>query len=367
MMIWCIITAAITAICIDLMFAPLRAAAMRRRAQRQAKNKMTNEKAYLIKNLKDPKIEKAPTRDGYGKGLVDAGEKDGRIVVLCADLAESTRSHWFKEKFPDRFIELGVAEQNMATVAAGLANYGKIPFMSSYAVFSPGRNNEQIRTTISLNILPVKICGAHAGVSVGPDGATHQALEDIALMRVQPNMTVIVPCDAVEARKATTAAAFCCVGPTYLRFGRSKTPIFTTEKTPFEIGKAEVFREGKDATIAGCGAVLHNALVAAEELSEEGIEAEVINSHTIKPLDNETIINSVKKTKAIVSVEEHQIAGGLGSAIAEMLSQNFPVPQEFIGVHDRFGESGDPDELINAFGMGVEDIKKAVKKVIGRK
>ncbi|MCX6813812.1 MAG: transketolase family protein [Candidatus Azambacteria bacterium] len=298
--------------------------------------------------------------------MVDAGEKDERVVVLCADLAESTRCHWFKEKFPDRYIEVGVAEQNMVTVASGLANYGKIPFISSYAVFSPGRNNEQIRTTISLSKLPVKICGAHAGVSVGPDGATHQALEDIALMRVQPNMTVLVPCDAIEARKATLAAAF-YDGPVYVRFGREKSPVFTTDKTPFEIGKAIVFREGKDVTIAGCGILLYNVLVAAEELSKEGIEAEVINSHTIKPLDAETILNSIKKTRAIVTVEEHQIMGGFGSAVAEALSQYFPAPQEFIGVRDRFGESGEPDELIEALGMGVKDIKAAVLKVIKRK
>ncbi|HEY4494828.1 MAG TPA: transketolase C-terminal domain-containing protein [Candidatus Paceibacterota bacterium] len=324
-----------------------------------------NKAAFLIEDLLKP--EKVPTRDGYGKGLVELGEKDDRVVVLCADLAESTRSHWFKEKFPERYIELGVAEQNMATIAAGLANYGKIPFISSYAVFSPGRNNEQIRTTVALNNMPVKIAGAHAGISVGPDGATHQALEDIALMRVQPNMTVIVPCDAIETRKATIASVDCCSGPVYLRFGREKSPVFTTEKTPFEIGKAIVLREGKDLTIVGCGALLYNALLAAEELSKEGIEAAVINSHTIKPLDVATILNSVKKTKAVVTVEEHQVAGGLGSAIAEALSQHFPAPQEFIGVHDRFGESGEPDELIEAFGMGVKDIKAAVLRVIKRK
>ena len=325
---------------------------------------MINKDAYLIEDLLSP--EKVPTRDGFGKGLVDAGEKDDRVVVLCADLAESTRSHWFKEKFPDRYIEIGVAEQNMATIAAGLANYGKIPFITSYAVFSPGRNNEQIRTTISLNNLPVKICGAHAGISVGPDGATHQALEDIALMRVQPRMTVIVPCDAIEARKATFVAAF-LPGPVYIRFGREKSPVFTTEKTPFEIGKAIILREGKDATIISCGMLLYNALIAAEELSKEGIEATVINSHTVKPLDIETIVNSIKETKAAVTVEEHQIAGGLGSAIAEALSQHFPAPQEFVGVHDRFGESGEPDELVEAFGMGVKDIKAAILRVIKRK
>ncbi len=324
-----------------------------------------NKKAFLIEDL--AKAEKVPTRDGYGKGLIELGGKNERVVVLCADLAESTRSHWFKEKFPERFIELGVAEQNMATIAAGLANYGKIPFIASYAVFSPGRNNEQIRTTISLNNLPVKICGAHAGISVGPDGATHQALEDIALMRVQPRMTVIVPCDALEAQKATIASVDCCEGPVYLRFGRDKSPVVTTEKTPFEIGKAIIFKEGKDATIIGCGMLLYNALIAAEKLSKEGVEVEVINSHTVKPLDTETILNSVKKTGAVVTVEEHQIAGGLGSAVSEALSQNFPAPQEFICVRDRFGESGEPDELIEAFGMGVKDIKAAVLKVIKRK
>ncbi|OGD24916.1 transketolase [Candidatus Azambacteria bacterium RIFCSPHIGHO2_01_FULL_40_24] len=331
-----------------------------------------NKEVFLIEDLL--KAEKIPTRDGYGKGLVDLGEKDERVVVLCADLAESTRSHWFKEKFPERYIELGVAEQNMATVAAGLANYGKIPFISSYAVFSPGRNNEQIRTTISLNNLPVKICGAHAGISVGPDGATHQALEDIALMRIQPRMTVIVPCDAIEARKATNASVLCCDGPVYLRFGREKSPVFTTLKTPFEIGKAIVLRNPSinsgqvaDVTIVGCGMLLYNVLIAAEELSKEGIEATVINSHTIKPLDIATILNSIKETKAVVTVEEHQVAGGLGSAVAEALSQHFPAPQEFIGVHDRFGESGEPDELIEAFGMGIKNIKAAVLRVIKRK
>lgn len=328
---------------------------------------MINEGVKLVENLFDKsKLEMIPTRDGYGKGMVEAGEKDQRVVVLSADLTESTRSHWFAEKFPERFIQMGVAEQNMATVASGMANYGKIPFISSYAVFSPGRNNEQIRTTISLNNVPVKIGGAHAGISVGPDGATHQALEDIALMRVQPNMVVLVPCDVIEARKATVAAAF-NGKPTYIRFGREKSPVFTTEETPFEIGRAEIFREGGDAAIIGCGMLLHNALLAAEELSKEGIECMVINSHTVKPLDEKTIIEAAQKTGAVVSVEEHQINGGLGSAIAETLSRNFPVPQEYIGVQNRFGESGNPDELIEIFGMGVSAIKEAVKKVIARK
>ncbi len=314
----------------------------------------------------DAKLEQVPTRDGYGKGLLKAGEQDERVVVLCADLAESTRSLEFKEKFPTRFIEMGVAEQNMAVVASGLANYGKIPFMSSYAAFSPGRNNEQIRTNIALNNVPVKIAGAHAGISVGPDGATHQALEDIALMRVQPNMIVVVPCDAVEAEKATISAAT-NGKPTYLRFGREKSAVFTTAGTPFQIGKAEIYREGSDCTIIGCGMLLYNALIAAEELSKEGIECSVINNHTIKPLDTETIISAARTSGAVVSVEEHQVNGGLGSAIAETLSKNYPVPQEFIGVQDRFGESGTADELIEACGLGVAHIKEAVKKSIARK
>ena len=328
---------------------------------------MINAAAKLADNLfEKDKLEMTATRDGYGLGLIEAGKKDERVVVLCADLTESTRSEGFAKKFPERFIQMGVAEQNMAVVASGLANYGKIPFISSYAAFSPGRNNEQIRTNISINNVPVKIAGAHAGISVGPDGATHQALEDITLMRVQPNMVVVVPCDAEEARKATVAAAF-NNKPTYIRFGREKSAVLTTQSTPFEIGKAITLRNGKDCAIIGCGMLLYNALVAAEELSKEGIECMVINSHTVKPLDEATIVEAAKQCGAIVSIEEHQVAGGLGSAIAECLARNYPVPQEFIGVQDRFGESGKPDELIEVFGMGVESIKEAVKKVISRK
>jgi len=325
---------------------------------------MINPKAKLIEDLTKPEM--AATRDGYGKGLVMAGEQDERVVVLCADLTESTRSQAFKDKFPERFVEIGVAEQNLALVASGMANYGKIPFISSYATFSPGRNNEQIRTNISINNVPVKIAGAHAGISVGPDGATHQALEDIALMRVQPNMTVIVPCDAIEAEKATIAAAF-NGKPTYIRFGREKSAVFTTKDTPFEIGRAETLREGKDVTIVACGMLLHEALLAAEELSSEGIECLVINSHTVKPLDEKTIIEAAQTTGAVVSVEEHQVNGGLGSAISELLAKNHPVPQEFIGIQDRFGESGTASELIKAFGLDKDSIKSAVRKVISRK
>src|SRR3989344_2100403 len=314
------------------------------------------------------KPEMVPTRDGFGKGLVEAAEKDERIVALCADLTESTRMHWFAEKFPERFTEIGVAEQNLATVAAGLANYGKIPFIASYATFSPGRNNEQIRTTIAINNVPVKIVGSHAGVSVGPDGATHQALEDIALMRVMPNMIVLSPCDAEEARKATLAAAE-WNDPVYIRLGREKTPVMTTSETPFKIGKAEVFWESDDPQVAlfATGPLLYNALAAAKELEEDGIGTIVLNSPTIKPLDEQAIVAAAKRTGAVVSVEEHQIAGGFGSAVAELLAQECPTPQEFIGVRDSFGQSGNPQELIAHYGMDVLHIREAVRKVISRK
>ena len=330
---------------------------------------MINKEAQLVENIFDRKaLLMKPTRDGYGEGVVEAGEKDERVVVLCADLAESTRSHWFKEKFPDRYIELGVAEQNLATVASGLANYGKIPFIASYAAFSPGRNNEQIRTTISLNNVPVKVCGMHAGVSVGPDGATHQQLEDIALMRVQPNMTVIVPADKEEARKATLAAAV-LPKPVYLRFARSDTPVFTTKDTPFEIGKAQIIWEDENPEVAiiACGPLVYSALRAAHSLSDEGVSTIVLNNHTVKPMDNDAIISAAQKAGAVVTVEEHQIAGGMGSAVAEILVAHNPVPMEFIGVHDQFGQSGTPDELIEHYGMGVDSIKEAIMKAKARK
>lgn len=330
---------------------------------------MINPDAHIVDNWLDKDaLESKSTRDGYGKGVVEAGEKDERVVVLCADLAESTRSHLFKEKFPERYIEIGVAEQNLATVAAGLAVYGKIPFITSYAAFSPGRNNEQIRTTISLNNVPVKICGMHAGVSVGPDGATHQQLEDIALMQAQPNMTVVVPCDVEEARKATLVGAF-TDKPLYLRFARANTPVITTPNSPFEIGKAILLwkGEGAQASIVVCGNLAYNALIAAHELQQEGIAVSVINNHTVKPMDRETIVSAAKETGAMVTVEEHQVTCGMGSTVANILSQEYPVPIEFIGVHDQFGQSGDPEELILHYGMGVSSIKDAVRKVISRK
>ncbi len=330
---------------------------------------MLNKDAHVKEDIFDEnKLEMGATRDGFGKGVVEAGEKDDRVVVLCADLSESTRSHWFQERFPDRYIEIGVAEQNLATVASGMAVYGKIPFITSYAVFNPGRNNEQIRTTITLNDVPVKVCGMHAGVSVGPDGATHQQLEDIAIMRVQPNMTVIVPADAEEARKATLIGAF-TDKPLYLRFAREKTPIFTTKDSPFEIGKANIIWESKkpEVAIIVCGNVLYNALLAAKELEEKGIGTIVVNNHTIKPMDTSTIVSVAKKTNAIVTVEEHQIAGGMGSAVAEELSKEYPVPIEFVGVKDQFGQSGEPKELIEHYGLGSNSIQKAVIKVQKRK
>ncbi|MFA7309310.1 MAG: transketolase C-terminal domain-containing protein [Candidatus Paceibacterota bacterium] len=311
------------------------------------------------------------TRDGFGKGLVEAADADERVIALCADLSESTRMLEFQKKYPARFIEVGVAEQNLAALGAGFAAYGKIPFITSYATFSPGRNNEQIRTTIALNNVPVKIIGSHAGVSVGPDGATHQALEDIALMRVQPNMTVLSPCDAEEARKATIAAAQ-FDGPVYMRLGREKTPVMTSQDTLFTIGKANVLWQPhgdtvRQVAIFATGPLLHNALLAARELEATGIPVSVINIHTIKPLDTETIVREARAAGAVVTVEEHQVAGGLGSAIAELLSQECPVPIEFIGVHDQFGQSGEPKELIAHYGMDPEHVYAAAKKAVARK
>ncbi len=319
-----------------------------------------------MRGLFSSKIEQAPTRDGFGRGLVDAGKKDPNVVVLCADLTESTRSLYFKETFPDRFVQLGVSEQSMASIAAGMAMAGKVPFISSYACFSPGRNWEQIRTTVALNNVNVKIAGAHAGVSVGPDGATHQMVEDIAIMRVMPNMRVMVPCDALETRKATLAAA-ALAGPTYLRFAREKSPIFTTEKTPFKFGRAETFRFGSDLTILACGPLVYEAIKAAEYLSKKGIEARVLNIHTIKPLDEKAIIQAAKETGAIVTVEEAQGAGGLGGGVAETLGRTVPTPLEIVGMPDRFGESGEPPELLEGFGLTAPFIAMAALRAFKRK
>jgi transketolase len=331
---------------------------------------MLNPKLKLNPKLFMDDVEQVPIRKGFGTGLKIAGEKDANIVALCADLTESTQMHVFKERFPERFIEMGVAEQNLVTVASGMAAMGKIPFASSYAMFSPGRNWEQIRTTIAYNDRKVVIVGSHAGISVGPDGGTHQAIEDIAIMRVMPNMSVVSPCDSIEAEKATQAIAQNEL-PTYLRLAREKTPIMTTSETPFEIGKAQIFWEPDHGIahvgVIATGALVHKALMAARELEKKGIKTKVMNLATIKPLDMEAIIALAKETKAIVTVEEHQIAGGMGSAVAEVLAQQFPVPIEFIGVHDLFGQSGTPEQLIEHYGMGQRKIEEAIVKVLNRK
>lgn len=319
--------------------------------------------AKLHPKLGRKNVEMIATRDGYGKGIVEAGKKDPHVVVLCCDLTESTRSHWFAETFPERFVEVGVAEQNMAGMAAGMALNGKVPFISSYAVFSPGRNWDQVRVSICYNRANVKVAGAHAGISVGPDGATHQALEDIAIARVLPNMTVIVPCDAEETRKATLAAA-ARRGPVYIRFGREKTALMTTAQTPFTIGKVQLFKDGKDVTLLATGSLLYQTVLAAQELQAEGIDAQVVNCHTIKPFDDKGVLALVRKTGAVVTVEEHQIHGGLRAAVAESLAAQFPVPVRAVGMPDAFGESGTPTELLEKYGMTVEAIVKQAREAI---
>lgn len=344
---------------------------------------MLNPLQKLNQKVFDTEVEQVPIRKGFGEGLLAAGTADKNVVGLCADLTDSTMMNMFKAKFPERFFEMGIAEQSMASMASGMAAMGKIPFIASYAMFSPGRNWEQIRTTICYNDVPVKIAGSHAGVSVGPDGGTHQAIEDIALTRIIPRMVVISPCDAIEARKATIAAAQ-TKNPTYIRLAREKTPIITTDASPFEIGKAQVVFEpmsgmmpdgsaneprplAPTAAIIATGALLHKALVVAREFETQGIGVLVVNLSTIKPLDTVAVIDAARRAGAVVTVEEHQIAGGMGSAVAECLAANHPVPIEFVGVADRFGQSGTPDELIEHYGMGVADIKKAVSKVMARK
>jgi transketolase len=305
---------------------------------------------YLVKDVLSKDLLKEPIRKGFGRGLLNAGKINGNIVAACADLTESTQMSLFKAEFPERFIEVGVAEQNLVTVGAGLAAMGKIPFVSSYAAFSPGRNWEQIRTTVCLNDQPVKIVGSHAGISVGPDGATHQMLEDIALMRVLPNMVVIAPCDSLEAERATIAIAQ-DRRPAYIRLAREATPIITTDKTPFEIGKAYIYKEGTDLTIMATGTMTYQALAAAEKLSKDGIHAEVLHIPTIKPLDEKAILKSAKKTGKIITVEEGQVIGGLGGAVSELLSERHPTKIIRMGMQDQFGESGKPEQLLEHFGL----------------
>lgn len=308
-------------------------------------------------------VEVEPIRAGFGRGLKIAGEHNENVVALCADLTESTQMHLFKEAFPKRFIEIGIAEQNLVTVASGLARAGKIPFTSSYAAFSPGRNWEQIRTTATLNNQPVKVVGSHAGVSVGPDGATHQMLEDIAIMRVLPNMVVIAPGDSLEAEKATLALAE-NGKPSYLRLAREKTPIFSTKESPFEIGKAYVLKEGEGVTLLGTGTMTYHLLNAAKLLEEKGVNAEVVHVPTIKPLDEKTILASARKTGRVVTAEEAQAAGGFGSAVTEFLSTVLPMPVKRIGIEDRFGESGAPNELMEYFGLTGEKLVPQIEAFI---
>ena len=321
---------------------------------------------HLNPKLTSPEVELEPIRAGFGRGLLEAGHRDVNVVALCADLTESTKMDAFAKSYPDRFVEIGIAEQNLVTVAAGMSLAGKVPFISSYAAFSPGRNWEQIRTTVCLNETNVKIVGSHAGLMTGADGATHQMLEDIALMRVLPNMVVVVPSDSLEAEKATLALAS-YRGGAYLRLARDKTPILSTVKTPFSLGKANVLRTGKDITIVACGTMVYEALMAAEKLAESGIEAEVINAAVIKPLDTLTIIASASKTGAVMTVEEGQIIGGLGGAVAETLADHAPTPMTRVGMQDRFGESGTPAQLFDKFGLSAPHLAKRARELIKRK
>lgn len=325
-----------------------------------------NEKMRLVEDVFLPSLIKAPTRDGWGKGLLELGKEGKNIVALTADLSGSVRTEWFEKEFPERFFNCGVAEQNMASVAAGLAMEGKIAFFSSFAVFSPGRNWDQIRVCIAYNNLNVKFSGAHAGITVGGDGATHEALEDIAIMRVLPNVCVLVPCDSEEAHKAAVAAAK-REGPVYIRLGRENIPIFTTNETEFEIGKINVLKDGADVAIIACGIEVYEALKAAKALAEKGIDAAVLNCHTIKPMDEKTILEYAKKCGAVVTAEEHQINGGLGSAVCEALSEKMPTPVVRIGMTDRFGESGKGMELLAHFGMDSKAVEKACMEAIEKK
>ncbi|HAE36888.1 MAG: Transketolase, central region [Candidatus Nomurabacteria bacterium GW2011_GWF2_35_66] len=328
---------------------------------------MLNQKLKLNTKIFNSDVEKKSTRLGFGEGLLIAGTQNENIVGLCADLVESTKMNLFADKFPDRFIELGIAEQNLASVASGMASMGKIPFIASYAIYSPGRNWEQIRTTICFNGEPVKIIGTHAGLSVGPDGGSHQCLEDIALTRVLPNMVVISPCDAIEAKKATIVMSK-TKSPTYLRCARNDTPIITTEETPFEIGKAQIVFQPENGLaqlgIIATGPSVYNALIVAKNLESEGIKVKVMNLSTIKPLDSDAIMALAKETKKIVTVEDHQIAGGMGGAVAECLAQNYPTRIEFVGVKDKFGQSGIPEELAKYYEIDQEAILRAVRKIL---
>lgn len=308
-------------------------------------------------------MNKIPMRDGYGKALLKLIGDGKPVVALDADVAKSTRTVWVRDQYPEHFLDMGIAEQDMVGTASGLALGGMIPFASTYGVFLAGRAWDQMRTTVCYNNLNVKLAGAHAGISVGPDGATHQALEDVALMRVLPNMTVVVPCDAVETEKATLALAE-REGPCYIRFGREAVPVITDEDSPFEIGKANVLRDGKDAVLFANGAMVYEGLEAAKQLAGEGIDLMVVNLHTVKPLDQEAVLAAARKTGRVITAEEHQAAGGMGSAVAECLAQHYPVPMRILGMQDGFGESGAPDELMKRYGFSSDAIYQAVKDFV---
>lgn len=313
--------------------------------------------------MAEAKLRMVPTRDGFGEGVVELGKEDKNVVVLSADLTDSTRASWFKKAFPDRFFGLGVAEQDMIGVASGFALMGKVPFACTFGVFASGRAWDQIRISVAYMKSNVKIVGTHGGISVGPDGATHQAIEEISLMRILPNMTMIVPCDAVEAKKATIAAGK-MEGPVYLRFGRSGVPVITRPEDKFEIGRAVMMRDGKDVSIFACGQMVYEGMLACDILAKEGIQARLVNMHTPKPIDREAILSAARQTGAIVTAEEHTTLGGLGSAIAEVVAQECPVPLKMIGMQNRFGVSGEPDELFRLFGLTAADIAKAAKSAI---
>jgi transketolase len=322
--------------------------------------------AMHLVDYRNGEPKQVPTRNGFGEGLIEAGARDRNVLGICADLSESTRFEGFKKAHPEQYVEIGVSEQMLVAMAGGLAAVGKIPWIASYAMFNPGRSWEQVRTIMALNETNVKIAGAHAGVSVGPDGATHQAIEDIAIMRVIPHMMVVVPCDAVQTKKATLALS-ATWGPTYLRFGREKSAVITTDETPFEIGRAQTFREGGDVAIVACGILVYNALVAADRLARDGIECRVVNNHTVKPMDEAAILDAAESCGTVVTVEEHQKHAGMGSRVAEILAQHRPVPIEFVGVEDTFGQSGDPVELIEYYGMGAGAIEAAARRAFSRK
>ena len=315
--------------------------------------------------LQDP-VPMKKTREGFGNALVDLGEKDPNVVVLVGDLLESTMTSFFAERFPERFIEVGIAEQNMTGIAAGLAAMGKIPFFATYGAFASCRAADQIRVTVAYSNLNVKIGGAHGGISVGPDGATHQAMEEFAIIRAIPNMKLVVPCDYWEARKATRAARD-VPGPVYIRFGREDVPVVTDEATPFTFGKGEIFGGGTDVTVIACGVLVYEALRARQTMAARGVSVRVVNLHTLKPIDAALIERCARETGAIVTAEEHQVNGGLGGAVAEVLVRTHPVPVEMVAVWDRFGQSGKPAELMAAFGLKENDVVAAVERVLARK